>query len=85
MDIEKAMIDPSSAFACPQAVLDETSLTLDQKIDILRRWEYDARELAVAEEENMSGGAPDMLHEILTALQSLNAGSLSEKSPPTKQ
>jgi len=34
----------------------EQSLNTDQKIQILRRWEYDARELAVAEEESMSGG-----------------------------
>lgn len=45
MDIEKAMLDPVSVFACPDEVFDDQSLTREQKIEILRRWEYDAREL----------------------------------------
>ncbi|HKJ05624.1 MAG TPA: hypothetical protein VJ974_08515 [Geopsychrobacteraceae bacterium] len=85
MDIKKAMLDPGSVFDRPEDVLVDNSLTLDQKINILRRWEYDARELAVAEEENMGGGPPNVLPEILSALQSLHAGSFSEKSAPTKQ
>ncbi len=52
---------------------------------ILRRWEYDARELEVAEEENMGGASPSLLGEILNARHALNAGVDTEHSPPTKQ
>ena len=85
MNIEKAMLNPGSVFARPADVLDEQSLTRDQKIMILRRWEYDARDLAVAEEENMSGGPPDLLDEIIRVLHRLDADFGVEHSPPTKQ
>ncbi len=79
------MLDPTSIFACPSDVCDEQSLTRDQKIKILRRWEYDARELQVAEEENMGGGPEDVLDEVLLALHRLDAVVDIEHSPPTKQ
>jgi hypothetical protein len=85
MDIEKILTDPADAFACPADVLSEASLTREQKIKILRRWEYDARELQVAEEENMGGGPPDMLDEVLKALRHLHAEVHRDRSPPTKQ
>ena len=85
MNIEQAMLDPTSVFACPDNVCDEQSLTRDQKIKILRRWEYDARELEVAEEENMGGGPPDVLDKVLIALHRLDADVDTEHSPPTKQ
>lgn len=85
MDIEKALFDPGSIFASPNDVFGEPSLTREQKIKILRRWEYDARELAVAEEENMAGGPPNMLSEILESLHRLDADMDGKKSAPTKQ
>lgn len=85
MDIEKAMLDPASAFVSPTDVLDEPLLTRNQKIRILRRWEYDARELEVAEEENMGGGPPDILDEVLQALHRLDAEVDIARAPPTKQ
>lgn len=85
MNIEHAMRDPTSVFACPDDVCDEKSLTRDQKIKILRRWEYDARELEVAEEENMGGGPPDVLDKVFMALHRLDAYIDVEHSPPTKQ
>ncbi len=84
MDIEKAMLDPSSVFMRPDEVCDESSLTRDQKIKVLRRWEYDARELGVAEEENMGGGPPDILEQVLKALQYLDAAMDVDPSHSTK-
>ena len=85
MNIEKALLDPASEFSSPANVCIEQSLTRDQKIQILHRWEYDARELEVAEEENMGGGGPDVLDEVLAALHQLNAEIDVEHSPTTKQ
>ncbi len=85
IDIEKVMKNPNTFFESPAEVCEEESLTKIQKIKILRQWEYDARELEVAEEENMSGGPPDMLHEILEALRYLGSESDPEHSSPTKQ
>jgi len=44
-----------------------------------------ARELEVAEEENMGGGPPSMLDEVLNALHSLGSEADVAHSPPTKQ
>ncbi|MEO0759408.1 MAG: hypothetical protein AAFY78_21330 [Cyanobacteria bacterium J06648_16] len=85
MDIQKAMLDPTSIFCSPNEVLGEAALTLQEKKEILRRWEYDARELQVAEAENMGGGPPDMLDAVLTALHTLDAPIDLKHPVPTKQ
>lgn len=84
MDIEKALLTPEAVFTNPNAVLDQKKLTREQKIRILRRWEYDARDLEVAEEENMGGGPPSILGEILSALRQLDAPTDMDHTPPTK-
>ena len=85
MDLEKAMLNPRSEFSHPEEVLNQQTITREQKIKILRRWEYDARELEVAEEENMGGGPPSMLGDVLAALHRLDSEIDTEHSPPTKQ
>ncbi len=85
IDLRKARLDPTAVFRGPEDVLQRTELTREQKIEILRRWEYDALELQVAEEENMGSEQPsDILDRVLRALRALNAGPDSEHSPPTK-
>ena len=56
-----------------------------QKIEILCRWAYDASELAVAEEEGMTGGETSLLARVLEVLNALTGGYDAEHSPPTKQ
>jgi RimJ/RimL family protein N-acetyltransferase len=70
---EKVFRDPASEYATPQALLDDTGLTQAQKKDLLRRWRYDAEELSVAEDEGMISGEPGLLHQVLTALHSLES------------
>ncbi len=85
INIEKAMLNPSSEFSHPEDVLKQKNILKEQQVAILQRWEYDARELSVAEEENMTGGPPNMLTEILDALHKLGVDKTGEHSPPTKQ
>jgi len=88
IDIDKALLDPASVFKTPEEVLTSDELSRKQKIEILRRWEYDARELQVAEEENMIGTNSDILGEIMRALLSLDEESEMERlehSPSSKQ
>ncbi|TDJ65758.1 MAG: hypothetical protein E2O37_03855 [Proteobacteria bacterium] len=72
-DIEKAMFDPTAVFRAPEEVLLREDMSREQKIEVLRRWAYDARQLQVADEENMGGQQPDILDEILRALHALDA------------
>ncbi len=84
-DIEKAMLDPTAVFKAPADILGREDMSRQQKIEVLRRWEYDARELEVAEEENMQGAQPDILDEIYRALHDLGADLDPDHSAPTKQ
>ncbi len=77
-------IDPGAVFRTPEEVLQRTDLSREQKIEILRQWEYDARELEVAEEENMVGDQPGLLAQIHQALHALQAHLDAEGASPTK-
>jgi len=89
VNIEVAKIDPASVFKKPHDVVEEPTLSRSEKIDILRRWAYDERELAVAEEENMQSSDHDghdiILEEVLQSLLELGADKDQRFSPPTKQ
>jgi hypothetical protein len=87
IDIKKALSDPSAIFTKPQEVVETNDLSREQKIEILRRWEYDARELQVADEEGMAPADPQpvILDAVLNALRSLGARADIEGSAPTKQ
>lgn len=83
--VDQALLDPGSVFAGPEEVLSRADLTTEQKAEILRRWEYDASEVAVAEEEGMIGAETDLLRRILLTLDKLTRGVDVERTGPTKQ
>lgn len=74
------MLDPTSVFGDPFDVVRSGAITREQKIEILRRWEYDAKELVVADEENMINDSqkPDLLSRIHDALYQLGAAPADE-------
>ncbi len=85
IDVSKAMLDPTKVFEDPMDVVANDELTRDQKIEILRRWEYDARQLEVAEEEaGMAVRRPEMFDLVLQALHTLGVKRDIEHTPPTK-
>ena len=85
VDMDRALLDPGSVFAAPEDVLSHKGLSRQQKIDLLRRWGYDANEVLVSTEEGMRGDNGDLLQRILRALGQLGRGIDSEHVAPTKQ
>lgn len=88
INIEQAKLDPSSVFQRPHDVVDEDTLSRADKIDILRRWAYDEREISVAEEENMQSNSDQhqiILDEVLKSLLELGVEGDQDEPPPTKQ
>jgi hypothetical protein len=86
IDIERALLDPGSVFETPEDVFTQSSLTSDQKIEILRRWEYDEAEVNVAVEEGMPGNDTGLLRRILLVLDGLTGGGGDpERTGPSKQ
>ncbi len=85
IDVKMAMLAPTMVFEDPMNVVANVELTRDQKIEILRRWEYDARQLEVAEEEaGMAVRRPEMFDRVLQALHTLGVERDIEHTPPTK-
>ena len=86
IELQTALRDPKIVFETPEEVASRKDLTRENKLKILRRWEYDARNEEVAEEEGMAPtGAEDLLGRILKALQDLGDTSDGEDAPNTKQ
>ena len=84
LDIKRALRNPEEAFGTPEQVLADPRLDRDGKRAILNSWEQDARELAVAEEEGMTGGEQDMLQRVLRALDTVSDRTTEDKGPTTK-
>lgn len=82
---KKALADPSDVFETPEAVLDADDLSREQKIEILRRWEYNVSEEDVALEEGMPGDESGLLRRILVVLGTLTGPIDVDHTPPSKQ
>ncbi|MBT9498574.1 MAG: hypothetical protein IV103_15360, partial [Zoogloea sp.] len=79
---------PALAAASPQEILHHPALTRKEKIELLRSRQYDAAEIAVAEEEGMQGPEKpenDPMRDILLALAQLEEHASDEPVAPTKQ
>jgi hypothetical protein len=87
IDVEKALLDPAAIFKHPQQVIDTNDLSRDQKIEVLRRWEYDVREIQVLDDESTTAKETHAvtLDSVLNALRSLGAPIDVEHTAPTKQ
>lgn len=84
--VAKALLDPASVFSNPEDVVIDSSLSDERKVEILKRWEYDAREMQVADEEGFPArGSDALLDTVIAALHELGSGPDLEHSPPTKQ
>jgi hypothetical protein len=71
VDLGAVLADPAAAFAQPQDVLTDARFSPEIKLKILRQWERDAHNLAVADNEGMSGGEESMHGRVLHAIRSL--------------
>lgn len=71
-ELAEAVTSPISIFDFPLEVVACPGLSRAQKIEILKRWELDARALQRATDENMGGGEPPLLDEVNRALLMLD-------------
>jgi hypothetical protein len=69
---EQALVNPASVFAKPNEVVFSSAFSRKQKIDMLRRWEYDARMLQLANQESEIDESEELLTEILESLHQLD-------------
>ena len=83
IDLKRALLVPSAVFESPAAVVTAEGRTYEQRIEILRRWEFDARAMRVGgEAEGAAGGGdhgPPLLDRIRAALRELGVGNDDEE------
>ena len=69
-EVKQTFVNPAAIFSRPDEVVSSSSLSRKQKIDVLRRWESEARSLQSTNEEN--DGSEELLSEILESLHQLD-------------
>ncbi len=84
LDFNEALLDPAGTFAAPMEVVERRDLTRSQKLQLLEQWEREARALAVAEEEGMTGGEESMLSRVRRAIAALGGDEPEPPGPSTK-
>jgi hypothetical protein len=81
VDVDLALLDPAAVFADPMQVATHPRLAREQKLEILARWEWDARLIEAAQAEGMpDGGEPSRLEEVLAARRALETGVPTQPS-----
>lgn len=71
--LRKAKQNPAAMFDEPQDVLTANDLSTDEKRAILDQWKQDAMQLQQAADENMTGGEPSRIEDVVEALKALDA------------
>jgi len=70
-DYDRALLSPTSVFERPMDVVATDSMTAGQKLEVLKRWEAEARDLENALAENMGGGEPSKFADVRAAIDLL--------------
>ena len=86
---DKLAVDVSTHFSTPEQLVAAEDLTREQKLALLRQWEYDLHLLQVATEENMtaetsSGSNAERIRQVHAAAEKLGAELDPEKSGAAK-
>lgn len=71
-DLAAMMLTPYEYFPDPMAVAQSERLTKEEKLSVLKSMEEDARELEIADEENMGGGEQHSLAAVRKALRTVD-------------
>lgn len=83
-DFTKIKLNPTEHFAKPADVL-SCEFSNKEKFELLKQWEYDLREMQVAEEENMQATQNDTnLDDVLNALNKLNFNDSTDTTHASK-
>ena len=79
MDIDRAMSNPASVFATPEALSESSELTAEQKRAVLLQWKDQLQQLQAADDEGMrrneaaAGTTDDLLGRVTSILSRIAA------------
>ena len=78
MDINRAMKNPASTFATPEAVSESRELTAEQKRTVLLQWKDQLQQLQAADDEGMqqndaaASSTDDLLRRVTSTLSRID-------------
>ena len=81
MDIDRAMSNPASVFATPEALSESSELTAAQKRAVLLQWRDQLQQLQAADDEGMrrneaaASTTDDLLGRVTSVLSQIDADS----------
>ena len=81
MDIDRAMSNPASVFATPEALSESSELTAEQKRAVLLQWKDQLQQLQAADDEGMrrneaaASTTDDLLARVTSILSRIGADS----------
>jgi len=88
---EDTMTDVAKVYSHPKDIVDAEDLSQQQKVKLLKQWEFDLRENLVASEENMTadnvpeGQSAELLRGVRKALLAMGAEDhKNDSGAPTK-
>ena len=79
MDIDRAMNNPASVFATPEALSESSELTAEQKRAVLLQWKDQLQQLQAADDEGMrrneaaASTTDDLLGRVTSVLSRIDA------------
>ena len=79
MDIDRAMNNPASVFATPEALSESSELTAEQKRAVLLQWKDQLQQLQAADDEGMrrnevaASTTDDLLERVTSMLSRVDA------------
>jgi hypothetical protein len=82
IELKRARLVPSSAFASPDEVLGSLELSRAQKLAILRRWEFDSRPTPLSALARHDGLIVDQVRQALRDLDAMPP--VIERAPTTR-
>jgi hypothetical protein len=80
MDIDRAMKNPASTFATPEALSESSELTAEQKRTVLLQWKDQLQQFQAADDEGMrqndaaASTTDDLLGRVASILSRIDAG-----------
>ncbi|MFZ2314746.1 MAG: hypothetical protein WAW86_03665 [Gammaproteobacteria bacterium] len=85
VDFHLVKFHPQAFFKAPHDVMLANDLSRSEKIDVLKQWAYDEREMSVAEEENMPALDKERVSVLGEIQETLIELEYSNGCAPTKQ
>lgn len=83
-ELKERVNKPEQYFCSPHEIVECHDLSVTEKIEALKTWEFDIRQLEVASEENMDASTSTSLRDVHDAMHALGHSATNDAVPGGK-